>query len=233
MYKFIMELGSINKFMKLKFQLVLVGDNEGFQNKLISKFTYPPNQFLKVNHHPTLIIEISDEINKHEGYDYNKKVSLNRFNLFRVTHKLKTYIEDFKKYDDLFYYDERNRLSVNSDVADKVEYSQNILNDKYIKFRPITIEDDTGIYEGTVFFINSVANYCRLTYDELQYLYYQLDHVDLDSLSLQAINLANSMNKLKAEEFINKPHVVTEQLDSDLIVEPPKKVEKKPTIPDI
>lgn len=233
MYKFIMELGSINKFMKLKFQLVLVGDNEGFQNKLVSKFTYPPNQFLKVNHHPSVIIEISDEINKHEGYDYNKKISLNKFNLFRVCRKLKTYIEDFKKYDDLFYYDETNRLSVNSEIADKIEYSQGIQNDKFIKFRPITIEDETGIYEGTVLFINSIANYCRLTYDELQYLYYQLDHIDLDTLSLQAINLANTMNKNKAEEFINKPTIVTQKIEVENIVEPPKKVEKKTTIPNI
>ena len=60
-----------------------------------------------------------------------------------------------------------------------------------------------------------------------------LDHIDLDTLSLQAINLANTMNKNKAEEFINKPTIVTQKIEVENIVEPPKKVEKKTTIPNI
>ena len=43
-------------------------------------------------------------------------------------------------------------------------------------------------YEGVIFMINSVDNYCYLTVDELGYFYYLLRSINMTDLSLQVMN---------------------------------------------
>ena len=56
-----MDLGNVNKCMKVKFSLILKSDNELPMNKLVSKFKMQGNEYIKFNPHPFVTIEITNE----------------------------------------------------------------------------------------------------------------------------------------------------------------------------
>lgn len=232
MNKINMELGNVNKWMKVKFSLILKSENELPINKLVSKFKIDGNEYIKFNPHPFITIEITNESEKKEGWSNNRIITLNKFNLFRMITVLNKFINRFIEVEDLFYY-ENEILYLNNEVADKEEQLIRISNDKVIKIKPFVISDEEGMYEGCILFINSMDNYCKLTYEELKYLYYLLSNINMESLSLQLMDLSVKMATVKPTEFKAQVRTVSEVIEEPIVSKPVITVEEVHTIPNI
>ena len=89
MYKCNMELARINRYMKLKFNLVLIDDKEGVggnknATKVIDVFKLKGNDYLRLNPKPYITIDISGGSDKSDGYNANTLVNLTSVSLFNL-----------------------------------------------------------------------------------------------------------------------------------------------------
>lgn len=212
MYRATIEITKINSMMKIKFGIIISSDEDkkyiGNQsNKLISKFNYNGNDYLRINPHPFIVIDISS-MSKNEGWNANMSVSLNRMGQYKLVQSLKKFIRDFSNYKNLFYY-ENDRLVVNQSVVNEV--SMNIpTNSKMIRLQPCVVSDEENqelIYEGAIFFINNMQNYAYLTYDELNYLLWEIERIDMTILSLEIIDIVKLYYDEKTDKVVVPPSV--------------------------
>lgn len=212
MYRATIEITKINSIMKIKFGIIINSDEDkkyiGNQsNKLISKFNYNGNDYLRINPHPFIVIDISST-SKNEGWNANMSVSLNRMGQYKFVHSLKNFISNFSNYKNLFYYD-NDKLVVNQSVVNKV--SMNIsTNSKMIRLQPCVVPDEENqelVYEGAIFFINNMQNYAYLTYDELNYLLWEIERIDMTVLSLEIIDIVKLYYDEKSDKVVVPPSV--------------------------
>lgn len=212
MYRATIEITKINSMMKIKFGIIISSDEDkkylGNQsNKLISKFNYNGNDYLRINPHPFIVIDISS-MSKNEGWNTNMSVSLNRMGQYKLVQSLKKFIRDFSNYKNLFYY-ENDRLVVNQSVVNEV--GMNIsTNSKIIRLQPCVVPDEENqelVYEGAIFFINNMQNYAYLTYDELNYLLWEIERMDMTVLSLEIIDIVKLYYDEKTDKVVVPPSV--------------------------
>ena len=197
MKKINLELGKVSKGMRLRFSLIL--DSElGPQHKnfnLVSHFKIDGNEYLRLNPHPFITIDISDTFGKNEIWNANHVVNLNHFSKMKLESRLNVIIRNFQ-IKDLFYYDNFNHLKVNPEVNNRIKQMPFVIGNKNCQIQYIVIHDEKeqdSEYEGVVFMINSADNYCYLTFDELNYLYYILRSINMTELSLQLMNYYQSL----------------------------------------
>ena len=62
-------------------------------------------------------------------------------------------------------------------------------------------------YEGCVFAINSLDNFCYLTYDEMEYLLYELERVNMNTLSFALLSLVKGYNKEIMQDKLIKMNI--------------------------
>ena len=232
MYKVNLELGKVNKYMKLKFGVVIQSEQQHMQ--LMNKFSISGNTYFKVNPYPTVTIEISSNVDRHEEWNANRSITLNKITRFQFVKRLKTIISSFTEIKNLFYY-QNGRLCIDKSIAgsirDMVKVSQ-----KTCLFMPSVIEDEEtkDQFEGVVFMINSPENYCYLTFEELEYLCDTLDRLDFDTLTLQLINLiSNYDNKITEETIKPANRIETEKVEEELTTLPIQPLATENTIPEI
>jgi hypothetical protein len=225
MYKASIEIGRVNKMMKIKFGLVIKSDEETkFKaNKLVSKFSYSGNDYLRINPNPYVILDITSFMDKGEGWSSNRTVTLNRYYLFRFLQGLKRLINDFQNCKNLFYY-RSNELVVNNSVADSITISIPTAGSKTIMMKPCVVPDEessTGnVYEGCIFYINNMENFAYLTYTEMEYLFYELSKIDMNTLSLQLITIVKEFETQESEK-LNVPTSSQEDIDSEIEISTP------------
>lgn len=230
MYKASIDLGRINKYLKMKFSIVIKSDN--FM-PLISKFNISGNDYLKISPIPIITLEIKSNVDKHEEWNPNKSISLSRITKFIFCKRLSEIIESFKKEKDLFYY-EGDTLKVNKDLATQIKEMVKV-GTKICAFQPIVVEDEESgdLYEGVVLMINSADNYCYLTFEEMEYLVDYINTIDLDNLSLQMINTVTICNKMKSEH-LQKPRKIDHEVIQNTQQEVSRlPIQSKSTIPEI
>ena len=240
MYKATIEIGRINKSMKLKFGLVIRSDESSVYKSqpLVSKFNFGGNDYIKLNPNPFVILDISSSyINKGESWSSNQTVSLNRYYLFRFLQGLKKLINDFQTYKNLFYY-KNNELIVNNDVADNITISIPTANSKTVMMKPCVVPDEESsthsVYEGCIFYINNMENFAYLTYTEIEYLYYELSKIDMTTISMQIISIVEQYEKQKSQKITVAPSSQTE-ISSDIEISTPSSITiiKKNEMPQI
>lgn len=215
MYKVNMELGKINRTMRVSFNLVIQGDNlvKQYANtqdtRVISNFTVGGSEYLKLAPYPYIKIDISDSLHRQETWNSNLSVNLNNRALFSFLKSLKNMIDRFKIQN--LFYTQSGKLYVNNKVAGNCQEVIRLPN-KAVRLVHTVVPDEENKeneYEGIVLMINSIDYYSYLTYDELCYLYFLLSKIHLDELSIQAINtyilqmIQNSVapDKAKPVEF--------------------------------
>lgn len=200
MLKVSLELFKIHKSFKVKFNLILKDDevqNQKMNFQLINRFTFNGNDYIKINPYPFLTIDIMGRLEKNEEWNPNFSVSVNRRDLFILILSLKNIHKKFSEDKDLFYYNEKNELVVDTNRANKSKAVINI-GGKALWFQPcvVTNEEDKSVYEGLFMVINSPDYYTYLTYLELEYLIYELSHIDMSSLSISLIDMCSKMSGL-------------------------------------
>lgn len=239
MYKASIEIGRVNKMMKIKFGLIIRSDEETkFKStKLVSKFNYGGNDYLRINPNPYIILDISSYMNKGETWSSNQSVTLNRYYLFRFLQGLRKLINDFQNCKNLFYY-QNKELIVNNSVADMITISIPTAGSKTIMMKPCVVPDEesntNNVYEGCIFYINNMENFAYLTYTEMEYLYYELSKIDMSSLSLHLITIVKEFENQKSET-LTSPTSSQGEIDSEIEISTPSAVTiiKKNQIPQI
>lgn len=221
MYKATIEIGRVNKMMKIKFGLIVRSDDVGkFKaTPVVNKFNYAGNEYLRINANPYIILDISSYMNKGEGWSSNQSVTLNRYYLFRFLQGLRRLINDFQTRKNLFYY-QNNELIVNNQIADSVTITIPTASGKTIMMKPCVVPDEESslnkVYEGCIFYINSMDNFAYLTYTEMEYLYFELTKIDMTSLSMQLISI---VKQFENQEFEKLNGITSSQVEIDSEVE--------------
>ena len=157
MYKASIELSKINKGLKLKFGLIIEsGTDKKEINKLVSKFEYNGNSYIKINPRPFVTLDISSMTSKSEGWSTNQVINFNKIGLFMFIRNLEYLIKQFKEIKALYYY-ENGILKVDNKYADKLTM-RGVTNNKYWIMRPCVVPDDDiadKTYEGCIFCIST------------------------------------------------------------------------------
>lgn len=237
MYKASIEIAKINKGLKIKFGIIIYSESENKQiySKLVSKFNYLGNDFLKVNPKPFITLDISSNTTKSEGWSSNQFVNLNKQSLFLFNRALYKLIQEFKEIRELFYY-KNNKLCVNNKEAERIT-KDIISNNKHIRLQPCVVPSDENnekFYEGCVLCINTYDNFVYITYSEMEYLYYELSHVDMINLSLSMIQMAKIYKDEEVEQIHAKPITkIEEPEENEISSRPYVKIEDSDTIPNI
>lgn len=235
MKKINLELGRISKGMRLKFSLILESPNP--QNKsldLLSHFHIDGNEYIRINPHPFITIDISDSYDKNEAWSVNKFVNLNYQSKMIMENRLNIVIHNFQ-IKNLFYYD-KERLVVNQEILKRLNYQPFIIGNKTCMIRYAVIPDEKNKeteYEGVIFMINSPDNFCYLTVEEVTFLQYMLKSINMVDLSLQLLSYYETVKFEIMNDIIEvrKPIEIEQEENMESIVLP--QLEPPNTIPDL
>lgn len=236
MFKASIELGKINKSLKLKFGLIIESesDKKAYQ-KIISKFNYNGNDYLRINPRPYISIDISSK--NDEAWSTNQSFTLTKPSLFIFKKQLSTMISEYKSYSDLFYY-KNDTLIYDQKYTQIVSKDIISANNKHVKLVPCVVYDEeieNKAYEGCALFINSRDNFVYITYTEMEYLLENLSNINMDELSIQLINSVLLMRNIENENLTSQK-VITESdnmINNKLESTTFTKIDQNPTIPEI
>ena len=236
MFKSSMILTQINPSFTVKFSIVIENDNpEKFVgNKLVNKFKYGDNEYLKITPKPYIELDVSNKKRKDEGYSPNNVFKFNPKELIVFIRLLASFIKSFKDNKDLYYYDDNHYLYINKPLSDKLVLSM-CGTGKRLEMKPVIVpgEKEYEQYEGAILFINTQEHYTYIRYDDLEYLYYLLRQVNMFELSLQMLTVTKLLEN-EEEKDIPIPPIVREIEEENVNDNKPYvKIEEPDTIPDI
>lgn len=236
MQKVTVELFKVHKYFKVKFSLITKDDNpNGFNRKLIDKFNFKGNEYVKINPFPFITIDITNKMDKNEEWSSNQAFNMNRRELFMFLSKVKKLLKNFIQEKELFYYNQNQELIVNSEISQKIK-EVCVCGNKTILLQPCVVfnDEDKQQYEGIFLSINSIDYFSYLTYMELHFLYEELIKLDMSSLTMQVINTTLLTEQVEARKSEIKIPVITEKEEESIV---DKKViatiPEPDTIPDI
>lgn len=218
MTKATIELFKVTKTCSIKFSLILDNKDQKYNQKIISRFVMDGNEYFKFTPFPFLTIDISTREDKNLGWNTNRIVNINRKELFFVCQKLKRFLSSFSSVKNLFYYDEYKNLLVNKQEAMRVREIV-VCGQKTLMFQPCVVEneEDHQLYEGAFMFINTMDFYTYFTYTELEYLLYELQKIDFNSLSMQLISAVFIFSETEKKEIEKKKSPpVTEEKEIEI-----------------
>jgi len=234
MYKASMELGRINKVIKLKFELIIQSDDEkkNYQ-KLINKFNFNGNNYLKLNPRPFVVVDISSKID--EAWSTNQSFSLTKPYMFMFISALSSMISEYRTIKDLFYYNTNNDLVYNNRYTELVSKNISVSSGKHVRLEPCVIRNDEvqdKAYEGCIMYINTRDNFAYMTYTEMEYLLYSLKNVNMDTMALELINHVtilknveiNSKKFKSLSEILETKLVNNKQSDVSKVTEETEKI---------
>lgn len=195
MYKISIDLVRVNKAMQLKFNL-LIEDESPIKSavskqdtRTIHSFMMGGSEYLKIRPHPYITIDISKASDRGDAWNSNLVVNLTAPSLFVFQKALKKMLEGFHVRD--LFFKQNGKLMVNFSVANpmmqRVRTSNRMIA---LTYAVVPDEENKEVeYEGICFMINSVDNYCYLTYNEIEFLLHTLSSLQIHVLSMQALQL--------------------------------------------
>ena len=240
MKKINLELGRISKGMRLKFSLILESSETEKSRSLdvVKTFTISGNDYIQLNPHPFITIDISDTLGKRQKDNWNPNlyVTLNAASKLKLETKLTAVIKNFQV-NNLYYYSRSNKLTVNQEVERQLSPPPFVIGNKTCQIKYAVVQDDGNDeieYEGVIFMINSPENFCYLTIDELNLLFYTLRNINMYQMSLSLLTYYETIRKdIEEEEITIKPQIVSEELEIQPEVNRLPVIETPTTIPDL
>lgn len=235
MQKATIELFKVHKSFSVKFSIIIKDDNPNTYQKLVNKFKYNGNDYVKIVPHPFITIDITTKADKKEGWSSNQSFNMNRKELYSFICKMKKMCQNFVSHKALFYYDDNGVLTVNQSESQEIK-DVLIAGNKTILLQPCVIynEEDKQRYEGIFLSINSMDYFSYLTYFEMQYLIQELVRLDVNALTMSLINTVALYEDMETKEIeIQKP-IITEQVEEVIVDTKPRiRIEEPHEIPDI
>lgn len=189
MQKINMDLTRVTKKIKLKFSLIIEGDNPK-DNAIMSSFTKDGNKYLTVNPYPYITVDISDR--KERPWTSNQSFTLSGLTKFIFIKRLKELRYALMREKDLFF-KHNDKLCLNKELVEKrrdiftklIKVGQN----KVCLFMPVVVNDEDDQYEGVSMMINTPENFANLTFEELEFFIDYLERIDLENMTLNFLNL--------------------------------------------
>lgn len=192
-YRATFEIAKVSSCFKIKVGLILRSDDITMKfPKIIDKFSYNGNDYFKINPKPFVVFDISRSSANGDGWNINQSVSLNRSYLFFFCQALNGLVMKYRTEKGLFSYID-DVLTVNNDIADRIQLTLKNGNNKTIRMRPCVVQDEQNpevVYEGCIFYINTMDNFAYLTFSEMEYLLWEASHIDLTEISFSIMQLA-------------------------------------------
>ena len=217
MKKVILDMGKISKGMRLKFGLILSDNeipNQKFNNKIINVFNLSGNEYIKISPHPFITLDISSSFDKNEDWSNNKSVTLNNANKMKFENSLLSVIKSFQV-KNMFYYDNHKKLMCDDNISKK-NMTKIIIGNKTCIFRCLAIPDENNKevnYEGVIMMVNSVDNFCYLSFEEVNVLLYSLKNINMYSMSISLMNLVQSHSDLFPEKIETSNEIIKEEIE--------------------
>ena len=235
MYKASIELFRVHSSCKVRFSLIVKDDNDDKYGKMINKFNFLGNDYLKITPFPFITIDITSKMDKSEEWNSNRTFNLNRRELYIFIGRLNQLYTRFISEKELFSYNEKRQLQVNKDLSFKYrEYA--ICGNKTILMQACVVENEENheLYEGIFISINSMDNFTYLTYSEIGYLLYELKRLDMSNLTMQIINTVYLMQEMETKQIKKKSEHVSEIQQQEIIdIKPRIRIEEENVIPEI
>lgn len=224
-------VATINKFMRLGFHM-FINEKQDFELKkraqgmyddvTISYFMSMGTQYFNLKTNPMLKVEI--------GIDTKDKIFLTQRNLYFFLLSLKEIRESIVTKD--LFYKRNGELYLNQDINRQLmKQIQTSSHSILIGFSILESPDNEEIKdEGIVIMIDEPSKYCLLSYEDLDFLIYTLENVNLPSMAMNAIQLRilAFLAKMKPEAFTKQEPLEEEKTEVPVI---PKK--SYPSIPNI
>ena len=182
------EIATINRVMKIKFNIVVKPEEDKVNEpnfKMESLYQINGNNYYVFKPSPFITIDISKARQRGEVWTKNWMISFNRIKLFELIMKLKKFVNAFRYYKNLFYYD-NDMLCLNKDIAKEVYVDIVCSQNRHARFFPSVVvgKGVEELYEGCIFCINDIEHYCCLTIMEMEYLLYELEKINMNELAL-------------------------------------------------
>ena len=224
-----LELGNVNRILKLKFNILVNEDMDKPTDNTVSRFSIDNTNYTRLILHPFITLDIRASKDKLESWNNNMSINLNKLNTFKVLPIIQEMITNFNIKEMYYYMD--GVLHINKKL---VNDNQRVIqiNDKALCFIYDThySDNENRWYEVVRMCINTYDYYCKLTLLELKYLYYQLNKIDMDVLAVELYRTYLMDKKLNnTYEKLNR--TITEKVDNDNSVNIPLNSNKE--IPDL
>lgn len=210
MKKVSMELCRVTKHLKLKFGLVIKG-NDPNSIPIVSNFEKDGNSYVTVIPYPFITVDISNK--KEKEWNPNQSFNISGMTKFLFTKRLREIKNEFKEEKKLFY-ERDGSLYVDKSLAMKHKKLVPVGKGKTCLFIPVVVEDeDTGDqYEGISMMINTPDNYSNITFEEFEFLIDFIERTDLAALTMQFINMEFLMGLQKSM------HIETDDLKKGIML---------------
>lgn len=187
----------------------------------IEKYYYNGETYINVSGAPYVKLDFSSQYEKRQlGLNKNRYINLRKIDMFKIRKGLSQYLNAFLKYEkEIFTVSENGDIVLNKELSSSFIYTET-LNSKVLKIEPAVIvsdavdSDDARRDKGFIMYINNISDYVNLTIEELEYLYYTLRNIDMNTMAYQAILLYLNMKDIKPDkENSYEPLVETNSID--------------------
>lgn len=208
MYKASLDLFKVNK-INVKFNVILRDDNKSSlkikTKSLINKYNMGDTSGFNISPISYITIDISKTMDKNDSWDAGSRFNLNKMNLFKFISKIK-HMKYVMYKEEKLYYIQDGRLQLNCDIANK--YTDHMITSNHtLEFRHCVVYDEENKeqeYEGISIQIMGTGNYVLLSNFEMDYLLYELEHIDMHNLSLNLI-IADMLMLDNKSDIYNQP----------------------------
>ena len=203
--------------MRLKFGLILSDNeipNQKFSNKIINVFNISGNEYIKISPHPFITLDISSSFDKNEDWSNNKSITLNNVNKMKFENSLINVIKSFQV-KNMFYYDNNHKLMCDNNISKK-NMVKIVIGNKTCVFKCLAVPDENNkeiSYEGVMMMVNSVDNFCYLSFEEINVLLYNLKNINMYSMAISLMGLVQNNTDLFPEKIETSNEVISEEIE--------------------
>jgi len=243
MIKITKELGSVNPYVRLDFEMII---NTEEDDKLMGRRSLGPSLTQRVyNGNRYIRIRTSPFITLHVGKkNYGERSLDNSYVINEETRhylllKLRLFLHKFKT-PDLFLRTNQmsNKLKVNPNLIEESSFSIVNAHGKILRMEPAVIEENPDIpgnvYEGAILYVNGYDTYVYLRFDDVSYLYRKLDEIRFQEFAWYAFNTYLALeNKTDFKIETYKPKPIIKKEEEELSTGALTAVKAPQTIPDI
>ena len=193
---------------------------------------------MRITPHPYIEVDIRNARDRKNGDGKTKLITFNKKDIFAIKILLKELVKNLYTDNQLFFYTNNGILKCNPQLANSFRISYTNYRGQKIDILPMVIpstENEYKVYEGVLIYLNgTMDDNVMLTSQELRYVLYELEEMNIDTLCLEMFNCYFIHREDESKEItFNRPNkdINTEKLENQEIVD--IKVKSKNTIPDI
>lgn len=214
--------------MKLKYSVIIDDPIDTAANRLGSKFinrykAANGNEYATISPHPFITIDISKTMDKGEEKSQGSSITLNRYAKMKLEYELRGMLNFAVARNDLFIERMDKSIYLNDRIPHVTEPKIITTSNKRcgLRFSVIHDPDTNEEYEGIIFMISSMDNFCYLTMEEAQYLLYTLQSINMTGLVMELITYYELIKDKNNDSEVDltqevKPKLINEEREIEV-----------------